>query len=45
VDVVAVYAWQLQAAVGGERKANTFSFFATLLAASDQFVLSLYSGP
>jgi len=41
--MVVVYAWQLQAAVGGKRKASTFSFFATLLVASDQFVLSLYT--
>ena len=40
-----MYAWQLPATVGGGRKAGTFSFFATLLAASHHFVLSLYSGP
>jgi hypothetical protein len=45
VDVVVVYAWQLQVVMGGERKASTFSFYATLLAASDNLVLSLYCGP
>jgi hypothetical protein len=37
-----VCALQLQVAMGGEKKASTFSFFATLLAVSDRLVLSWF---